>query len=122
MPAPDGSVVVTGASSGVGRATGAGGGGGAVPRVRRRRPGRAHRRRGRRGGGPPGGTRDPLVRRAWARLADRAPRGRLAVLPGVVHPASAENPVELPRVVNGLLDELAAEDATGRTRPEEVSR
>ncbi|WP_409331566.1 alpha/beta fold hydrolase [Trujillonella humicola] len=53
------------------------------------------------------GSRDPLVRREWAQhLADLAPNGRLAVLPGVVHAATAENPVETARVLNGFLDDV----------------
>ena len=55
------------------------------------------------------GSHDPLLRREWAQeLADRAPDGRLAVLPGAVHAASHEDPVALARVVHGFLDDLAA--------------
>ncbi|KGM13291.1 alpha/beta fold hydrolase [Cellulomonas bogoriensis] len=51
------------------------------------------------------GSRDPLLTEHWARrLARQAPRGRFAPVPGAVHAACYENPLELARLVRGHVD------------------
>jgi pimeloyl-ACP methyl ester carboxylesterase len=53
------------------------------------------------------GTTDPLVSRQWCEaLAERAPDGRLAVIPGAVHAMAHDNPVELARVVRSFVADL----------------
>lgn len=47
------------------------------------------------------GSKDPLIRREWAEhLAERAPDGRLAPMPGVVHAMCHDSPIELARVAS----------------------
>jgi 2-hydroxy-6-oxonona-2,4-dienedioate hydrolase len=56
------------------------------------------------------GTRDPLCSREWVeRVAELAPDGDLAVLPGVVHAMCHENPLEMARVISRFVDRLPVE-------------
>lgn len=51
------------------------------------------------------GTRDPLLSRHWVeRLADLAPRGRLAVLPGGKHALSHDSPLQFTRAIGHFLE------------------
>lgn len=62
------------------------------------------------------GGRDPLVRREWARELAHQARSPLVSLPAAVHAMSYENPLELARVVNGFLDDLAADSSGSNGR------
>jgi pimeloyl-ACP methyl ester carboxylesterase len=59
------------------------------------------------------GTRDPIASRRWVEeLAAAAPRGDLAVLPGVRHAMAPEDPLPFSRTVNAFLDRILTTEST----------